>query len=718
MITSSLRAKMLLSVGIIISVILGTSTFVHIQDSRQDYLDALGWRSEALAQDILNEIMDARNYGMNTLQELFGPLALRCIKLYELNKEKNVTHFAVIDSAGVIIAHNDRTLWNTQVTNARVLSYLQRHEQVTILDETIYRTFVPIFGNQNTYLGSIDIGISKRVVDEKIRQILFHSGGLFGLFLIMTFFSFSFLIHVLLTKPIKAIVGAGQRLAEGDLAQTFQTTKRKDEIARLETAFNRVITYLQNIAAVAAHIATGVLNGEVQVRSEQDVLGTAVHEMLRYLNHVAVVAERIAEGNLAETVQVRSAKDAFGKVIQAMTEGLRTLIVQIRISGERLASTKTKILSLAEHDIQIVEQVHHAAEDMLTIMRKMGTSVEEVAQNMGILSSSVEETSASMFQMTSSIAHIAVNTNNLTDKTHQTIKALKEALQSLEKVVENTDVSKRLSQDTIQDALKGQEAVEQVRKSMETIQQTVTTAVDTITRFEQRSQDIGTILEVIRDITEQTSLLALNASIIAAQAGAHGRGFAVVADEIKNLASGVANSTKDIAVIVRSLQQDTSHVVQTIYTGAEHVRQGMERTQQAQETLQKILQSAQQSSAVVTEIAETLHGQMTNSRNLAADMEQVNTMTDDITAATEEQEASTRQMNVAITHINAMASQIQGATTEQLEGVQHVFDSIQEVSGLIDQNLQSSQQIMTTTEELSSQADILMRSVDRFKLEA
>ncbi|MCP4403056.1 MAG: hypothetical protein GY801_37840 [bacterium] len=84
-----------------------------------------------------------------------------------------------------------------------------------------------------------------------------------------------------------------------------------------------------------------------------------------------------------------------------------------------------------------------------------------------------------------------------------------------------------------------------------------------MTRFEARSQEIDTVLEVIREITDQTSLLALNALIISAQAGVHGRGFAVVAEEIRNLAQGVGASTKSIASIVTTLQQETAEVAHT-----------------------------------------------------------------------------------------------------------------------------------------------------------
>jgi methyl-accepting chemotaxis protein len=335
---------------------------------------------------------------------------------------------------------------------------------------------------------------------------------------------------------------------------------------------------------------------------------------------------------------------------------------------------------------------------------------------MDSLSALVEMTTTSISEMTSSIAHIAANTNQLTSQSHNTIEYLESTVLSLEELGQQTGVSKQYSGETMQEAMQGQQAVEHVISGMETIQRTITTAVDTITRFEQRSREIDTILDVIREITDRTSLLALNASIIAAQAGAHGRGFAVVADEIRNLASGVGTSTKDIAEIVHALQQDTDSVVKTIHAGAEDVEQGMERTQQARQTLEKIIESAQRSSSVVTDIADTLHELMAAGRTVSEAMQQVMSMTDDIMTSTNQQEASTKQINEAIEHINGMASQIHQATTDQLGGVQEVLRNVQNVITLIDHNLESSEHIGNTTAELSSQAQILLQSVDRFKL--
>lgn len=723
-----LRTKVLLSVGLIIFVVLGTSTFLHIQDLKQDYLESFEWRSEALAQNILREIVDLRA-NSQAIQNMLGPLALQCIQLYELNKEKNVSHFAVINASGVIAAHNDRDLWNIPVESPVLLEYLQRHERVTVLDGTTYHTLIPFFGVDDAYAGSIDIGVPKSIVDEKVQRLITQSVGLFVVFSIFALFATSVLVHVLVTKPIRHLVSVGQKIARGEFAYTTQTYKRNeiakrekksslDEIGALAAVFYDMIAYLQDMAHVATRIATGDLSQAVTPRSEGDVLGTAFQRMSIYLNSMASVATAIAKGDLTETVDVRSTADALGRAIQAMTKGLHTLIVQIRTSAEQIASTGSTISSLATRDIGIVQDVHTSVEQMTSTMMEMESSVEEVAHNMDTLSSSVEETSASVSQMTASIAHIAANTTDLTQQTYRTIESLNTTVRSLEGVVESTDESKQLAQGTIQDALEGQQAVEQVMISMETIQQTVTTAVEAITQFAQRSRDIDTILDVIREITEQTSLLALNAAIIAAQAGAHGRGFAVVADEIKSLAEGVGSSTKDIATIVQTLQQDTNRVVQSIHAGAANVDQGMERTQQARETLGKIITSAQQSSSVVTEIADTLYGLMATSRNVSTAMEQVNAMTDDITAATTEQETSTKQINQAIGHINDMASQIQQATTQQLNGVRQVLEATQHVTALIDRNLESSQHIAHTTETLSSQAGVLLQSVDRFKLSA
>lgn len=715
----SLRTTILFFVGVIIFIVLGANTIVYIQDFRQNYLEAVEWRSEALAQGIINQIANNQEYDPNYYVNNPGLLvafSLQCIQLYELNQEKHVAHISIIDGSGTISAHNEKALWGKSIESDTLRRHLDQHNLVTFLDDTTYHTLIPFFSPQNDYLGSIDIGFPKNVVNEKLQESLLHTAILFGLSLLLTIFIISLLTHLIVTKPIGQLVTVGCQLAEGNLVPNPLGGAKGKEISMLGTVFESISTYFRHIADIAGHITTGVLEYKVRVRSEHDMLGNAVQGMLEYLNLVATGAARIAEGDLTEQVQVRSDKDMFGRGIQAMVEGLRSIIVQIRTSSEQIAATGSHISSLAARDIEIVQSVNTSADQVMSTMQELGASVQQVAQNMENLSSTVSQTSASVSQMTSSIGHIAVNTNALKAQTHQTITSLNEAVTSLAGVVESTEASKKSSQDTIQDALEGQQSVEHIMNSMEDLQKTITTAVNVITGFARRSHDITGILDVIREIADRTSLLALNASIIAAQAGVHGRGFAVVADEIKNLAGGVTTSTTDIATIVQSLQQDTASVVQTIHAGAANVEQSIKRTHDARGVLQKIITSAQRSSTVVTQIADALHELKQTAHTVVSAMEQVDSMTDDMTSSTNEQRATTTQINETIAYINDMASQIKRATTDQAKGIHDVLFATTNVSALMAQNLQSSQHIADTTQELSSQAELLLSSVDRFKL--
>ena len=575
-------------------------------------------------------------------------------------------------------------------------------------------------------LGMLCIGLPEARIREAQQVSLSHGKAvqatvqawIFGIGTIcLIFFAItSLLIANDIVTPLKRLSAQAQKIADGDIEQVIAVRRSQDEIGELSISLQSVVNSYQNISKTSQAIAVGKLHRKVEPRSARDSLGKALREMSEYLNDMSTLANAFARGDLTQTIEVRSDDDILGQALIVMTEGLRNLIAQIKEIVEQISSTESTISTFAGHDVQLAEDVYKSVERMTATMTGMELSVVDVARNMETLSSLVQQTSASASQMTVSISDIASNTSQLTQQAAQSTEFMENTVDSLEKIICNTDNSKQLAQETSKNAFEGQQAVEQVMLSMETIQQTMTLATNAITEFASRSQEIDTILDVIRDITEQTSLLALNASIIAAQSGVHGRGFAIVADEIKNLALGVSNSTKDIANIVQSLRRETSRVVQAVHEGAADVNQGIERTQQAQEALNKIIASAQHSSFEVEEIARALQELMTASHIVFSAMEQVNKMSDDITGATKAQQCETDQIQQAITHINMKASEIQLATVNQLEGVHEVLDSTKNVSELIDKNLDRSLQISQITKELSSQARQLLQSVDRFKL--
>lgn len=554
------------------------------------------------------------------------------------------------------------------------------------------------------------------IVEQQIKSLLIQSAIILGVSLVVSFFAISGVMRLRVIKPLKQLAAAGQQLAEGQFVQTFHIGQQSPEIAALATVFENLARYWQHTAATASEITRGILVREGNARSPHDALSNALREMARYQQQIVLAAAKMKDGDFTATVQPRSTDDVFGREIHAVATGFNDLLRQIKTNMEQMSSTGATISTSAEREMSIVRDVHASAQMMLSIMTDIGGHTEEVAHSMETLSPFVEETSASVAQMATSITHIATHSQKLTQQTEEAFDFLAMTVNALQEIVKMTETSRQLSEETMQDALGGQQAVEQVMSSMSLLQRTVTTTVDAITTFAHRSREIDTILDVIQEITERTSLLALNASIIAAQAGVHGRGFAVVADEIKNLALGVATSTKDIAAIVRSLQQDIQRVVESIHAGENDVKQGMERTRQAEKALQTIISSAKHSSSMVISIVAALDELMTTSQEVSNSMGQVNLMTEEISTAAREHEFSTKQINQAITHINDMTAHIQHATDQQSAGTRQALNATHAILDLMNQNLESSRQIALSAEELSAQVAPILHTMNRLIL--
>lgn len=237
-----------------------------------------------------------------------------------------------------------------------------------------------------------------------------------------------------------------------------------------------------------------------------------------------------------------------------------------------------------------------------------------------------------------------------------------------------------------------------------------------ISQLENRSREIGTILDVINEVADQTSLLALNASIIAAQAGVHGRGFAVVANEIKELATRVATSTKKIAEIIKSVQGDSADAVKAIGQGQHEVENGVMIARETGDALQKIEQSTKNSADVAAEIAILVRQQTTASTQVAESIQDVANMVNEITRATQEQEKNSSQIFDVVNNMQALAEQVMRATQQQQQNTHRVAESMQDVITSVTENTPTVKQLAQLANELAAQADALKQQVERFIL--
>jgi methyl-accepting chemotaxis protein len=180
---------------------------------------------------------------------------------------------------------------------------------------------------------------------------------------------------------------------------------------------------------------------------------------------------------------------------------------------------------------------------------------------------------------------------------------------TIEEIASHTENTANKAGQTNQNALEGRREVEQTVARISALSQDLEQATSVMTELERDSQTIGSVLDVIRGIAEQTNLLALNAAIEAARAGEQGRGFAVVADEVRSLAQRTADSTRQIEQIIRGLQTRTRDIVHVMASCREQGQSGVEQAGLASRLLVQISTDVDNIMQMTTQIATAVEEQ-------------------------------------------------------------------------------------------------------------
>jgi methyl-accepting chemotaxis protein len=302
----------------------------------------------------------------------------------------------------------------------------------------------------------------------------------------------------------------------------------------------------------------------------------------------------------------------------------------------------------------------------------------------------------------------------------------------------------RLSTAVIQSADSGRAKVQQTIEGMESIRAATEVAERVIRGLGARTKEIGAILDVIDDVADETNLLALNAAIIAAQAGDHGRAFSVVADEIKELADRVLASTKEIGALIRAVQEESVSAVGAIEQGAQSVALGVQLSVAAGKSLEEITTSSRDAGSRIQEIVQAVREQTKAAAHVVNLMERVNGGVGAIRTATSEQDRGNEVVFRSSMAMREVSKQLRGTTEEQARGGARIRESVDGVRAAAEAinralqiqsesnaelvrflesvaqgtaaNAESSRRFEQVIRELSGQAEGLRQDVQRFQI--
>ncbi len=328
-----------------------------------------------------------------------------------------------------------------------------------------------------------------------------------------------------------------------------------------------------------------------------------VNVRLKPLSEFMVQMDRLGAGDL--TISVRDADGNSGNEVQRLGHSLNVTAANVRSLVGEISAAAGRVNAAASE----VENASHQAME----------AAEQQSQSASGMAASVE-------QMSVSISHVAASAGD--------------AAQVGEEAAESTHRGRSIVQKTVEE--------------MERIAGEIGRSAEVIHSLGERSQQISGIVGVIKEIADQTNLLALNAAIEAARAGEQGRGFAVVADEVRKLAERTSSSTQEIADTIAAITGETQSAVAGMQVVSRQVEAGVEMAREAGEALQVIDANTEKSVSTVRDIADSTREQSVVSQEIARLVEQIAQMA-------EEGSATSTQNTEYARNLQTLAQELQTA---------------------------------------------------------
>lgn len=417
-----------------------------------------------------------------------------------------------------------------------------------------------------------------------------------------------------------------QLLIAAQEAHALIESKGSDARGFLLTADERFISDLQNtraqLATVLEQLRKNVVTDEARRLIEAIAQAEAVHQ--RAID--VAVAQRRSNASLDSVArmfdqQVRPARERLDSSIDAFVAREAERLQSAKQASTDTANLATTLMAVL---VAVVALGAAAAGALLTrtLGRQIGTAVGQVQSSSAELQAAATQQATGAKEQATAMTEIATTISELLATSRQITESARRVAQ--------------IAEETAGAAHGGSDTVDQAHESIAAIRRQVDLVVNHMLELGKKSQQIGTVLEIVSELAEQTNILAINATIEAAGAGEAGRRFAVVADEIRKLADRVGGSTKEIRGLIEDVRSAVNTTVMATETGSKAVDAGSKQFAHVTASFKQIVELVTTTTEAAREIELSIKQQMSA-------IEQVNVAIANIAQASKETEASTGQ---------------------------------------------------------------------------
>ncbi|BBP05711.1 protein PilJ [Sulfuriferula plumbiphila] len=344
---------------------------------------------------------------------------------------------------------------------------------------------------------------------------------------------------------------------------------------------------------------------------------------------LAIVLGLLGAGSVALFAYINT-NEAKRRALQSEAENKRNQEAILRLLNELgdLSEGDLTISATVNEDITgaIADSINFTIDELRTLVAGIERATEQV-----------NTTTAQAKQVSDELLSAAQRQSR---EIEDTSTAILDMSQSINEVSASASQSAQVAHQSLEAAEKGTHAVQNSIAGMNGIREQIQETSKRIKRLGESSQEIGEIVELISDITEQTNVLALNAAIQAASAGEAGRGFSVVAEEVQRLAERSGQATKQIAAIVKTIQSDTQDAVAAMETSTQGVVEGAKLSDAAGRALSEISQVSRNLAALIENISTATEAQATAAAKVARTMQDIQNITEQTTTGTSQTASS------------------------------------------------------------------------------